>query len=63
MPKSWRCYRSLFKFESQQVLSKMTAGTGMPESKGKTDDIANLHAQQRPPKRLRISKTQEGADL
>ena len=51
------------KFESKQVLSKVSAGTGMPETKGKTDDIENLLAQQRPPKRLKISKTQEGEDL
>ena len=55
--------QKLFKYESQQVLSKVTAGTGMPETKGKTDDIENLLAQQRPPKRLKISKTQEGAEL
>ena len=55
--------QKVFKFESKQVLSKVSAGTWMPETKGKTDDIENLLAQQRPPKRLKISKTQEGEDL
>ncbi len=55
--------QKVFKFESQQVLSKVSAGTGMAETKGKTGDIENLLSQQRPPKRLKISKTQEGADL
>ena len=41
----------------------MSAGTGMPESKGKIDEIENLLSQQRPHKRLKISKTQEGVDL
>ena len=51
--------QKLFKFESQQVLSKVTAGIGMPETKGKTDYIEKLPAQQRPAKRLKIPKTQE----
>ena len=31
--------QKVFKFESKQVLSKVSAGTGMPEAKGKTVDI------------------------
>ena len=61
MAESWRCCGSFF--ESQQVLSKLTAGIGIPETKVKTDYIETLLAQQRPAKRLKMSKTQEGAEL
>ena len=56
--------QKVFKFESKQVLSKVSAGTGMPETKGKTDDIENLLASNDRPsvsrfRRLKKEKTCE----
>ena len=54
--------KKLFKFEYQQVISKLTL-TGIPETKERSDKIEELFAQQRPAKRLKMQKTHEGQDL
>ena len=55
--------KKLFKFECQQVLAKVNAATGMPETKARTQQIEDLFTQQRSAKRLKMQKTDEGQEL
>ena len=55
--------KKLFKFECQQVIAKVNAATGMPETKARTQQIEDLFTQQRSAKRLKMQKTDEGQEL
>ena len=55
--------KKLFKFEYQQVTSKVTLPTGIPETRERSEKIEELLTQQRFAKRLKMQKTNEGEEL
>ena len=55
--------KKLFKFECEQVITKLNAATWMPKTKERTQQIDKMFAQQRATKRLKITKTNEGQEL
>eukprot|EP00438_Fugacium_kawagutii_P007268 Skav211173 [mRNA] locus=scaffold1363:250458:252107:- [translate_table: standard] len=55
--------KKLFKFECQQVISKVKFEFGVAETRTKSEKIEELLTQQRPAKRLKMEKTLQGEDL